>query len=435
MQMTSILRYIYITLIIINLVTFLTKYKKIDFIFIYFLSSIIYYAGAIFGKLYYSYRGNLIQECDINSNTYILLIINMLLIFICTLLPEKNIVLRKTKNNKNNINLNFEKIAMNVFFLLCFVLSLYSILKLNLFSNTGKFNKTQLLENTGTIIEYFKSIVMFAVVYIFTETGIKYSKITYCLLIFSLFITFFLGHRSYIIIALIAIGYYYYNEKISNNNINLLHSIVKNYKIILLSLFVIFITFAIKGVTAALFDNNMTLVKYRLTNLEYYINTFKTSEPNTITMNLDTIIKNNYRLEQSSYPILITLFVPFISRFIQYTSFTYVYQEVLFGVSNRASTFIGEAFANGGILAVVLIIIMLLLLLKFINMKLVNCKNNIIRTFILILGIDLSFYIHRNSMDYVFIRIRSYIYIVILIYIIKIISANLKMRKRDVNKK
>lgn len=431
MQTTTILRIIYIILIVINLIIFLTKYKKINFLFIYFLSSIIYYAVAIFGKLYYSYSDNLICEYNININTYIVLIINMLLIFVSTLLPEPNIVLRKKE--KNNTNLNIEKFTMNIFFILCFVLSIYTVLKLNLFWNNEKFNKTELLNNTGTIIEYFKSIVMFAIVYIFTQNNIKYSKIAYVSLIFSIFVTFLLGHRSYIIIALIAIGYHYYNEKISNNN-TLLQSVIKNYKIILLAVLVIFITFAIKGVTAALFDNNMVLVKSRLTNLEYYINTFKTSEPNIITTNLDTIIKNNYKLEQSSYPILITLFVPFISRFIQYTSFTYIYQETLFGVSNRASTFIGEAFANGSFLTVGLIIMLLLLLLKFTNTKLVNCKNNIIRTFILISGIDLSFYIHRNSIDYAFIRIRSYIYIVMLIYIIKIILTNLKIRKRDVSK-
>ena len=68
-------------------------------------------------------------------------------------------------------------------------------------------------------------------------------------------------------------------------------------------------------------------------------------------------------------------------------------------------------------------------------MKLINCKDNIIKTFILISGIDLSFYIHRNSLDYALIRIRSYIYIVIIIYVIKIIFANLKIRKREVSKK
>lgn len=431
MQTISTLRIIYILLIFINLIIFLTKYKKVNFLFIYFISSIVYYAGAIWGKLYYLYNNNLLYEYDINSNTYIALIINMALIMISTLLPEKNIVLGREK--KKNTNLYIEKITMNLFFILCFLLTIYCSLKLNLFSNTNKFNKEELLNNTGTIIEYFKAMIMFAVVYIFIQNDIKYNKFIYVLLIFSIMVTFLLGHRSYIIIALLAIGYYYYN-KMSNAN-SLLQSVIKNYKIIILGIFIVFITFAIKGVTAALFDNNMSLVKSRLTSLEYYIKTFKTSEPNTITINLDTIIKNNYRLEKSSYPILITLIIPFISRAIPYTSFTYIYQETLFGTTTRASTFIGEAFANGGFLVVALVIMILLLLLQLINMKLINCKDNIIKTFILISGIDLSFYIHRNSLDYALIRIRSYIYIVIIIYVIKIIFANLKIRKREVSKK
>lgn len=428
MQAINLLRYTYIGLIIINLIVFLFRTKKMNFLFIYFLSSIIYYIFAISGKLYILDVNGSIWGYDIDIKTNIVLIINMVLIFIATLIPEKNIVIKK-KSKKKHINLDLEKCSMSIFFIMCFILTIYTVITTNMFSSSGNFNKEKLMENTGTIVEYFKSIIMFSIVYIFIEKDIQYKLSTKILLMGSLFVTFLLGHRSYIVIAIIAIGFNYYNEKIAKNNKSLFRAIIKNYKIVLIAMLVIFVTFMIKGVTAALFDHNFDLVKTRLTNLDYYINTFKISEPNTTTMNLDTILRNNYMLDKSSYTILITLFIPFISRIVKFESFTYMYQETLFGTSNRASTFLGEAYANGGFLLVGVIITLLLLLLKFIDIKFKNSNNNILKTFMLISGVDLSFYIHRNSMDYAFVRIRSYIYIVILIYIIKLIISNLNILK------
>lgn len=80
----EILNFIYIILTIIVLLYIMVSRNKMDFLVIYYFSSVIYYFPVYFGKVYYSVIGlpiDYLPMQKIDNLTYIVLIINMLSIF------------------------------------------------------------------------------------------------------------------------------------------------------------------------------------------------------------------------------------------------------------------------------------------------------------------------------------------------------------------
>ena len=96
----------YYILAFLNLITLLFNKRKLDFITIYFLSSLFYYLNIIWGEVYTKQDDILISQ-EINDITYIIMIINMGLIFLFQIMP--NITLYKDRYNlKNNMYTRYE---------------------------------------------------------------------------------------------------------------------------------------------------------------------------------------------------------------------------------------------------------------------------------------------------------------------------------------
>lgn len=411
------LRMIYILLFFANLILIVYKKKNISFSVIYFLSSVIYYYNAFVGKIYIG-KINRIGTSDyaIAEGTYVILIIN-LIISLFVILSE-----RERYRIRAKCTLTGEKIVMKMFIVFVMLLAVYMSVSYNVF-NRVDYNKSELAYNTGRLGTYFKYLASFVFVYVFVQRNIKFGLIWKFMALFPIISTFFFGNRSYIVIALLAVLFDYIFIKCQESSKGLYGYIRENKKVILITVILFAVTLVLKGVTNALFRGDYASVWERLGNIEYYVQVFKVSEPNTIMKNLDTIVVNDYRVKPSSYIALWAYAIPFVTGRIEkmmgVKSFTRVYQRALYGNdTNNASTYLGEGFANGGYFALTLVIIFYMFLLYLLFRAYRNCRTNITKAGFLLMGIDAAFYIQRNSMAFEFSRLRDYIYIMLILLVV-----------------
>lgn len=419
------IKYLYFILVSINFFVMLTDKKKSNFITIYFLSSLVYYLNSFFGEIYYKLN-NTIFSYDINEKTYHILCINMLIILFFQLLPnfsfKKSKKLKYIDKPKKKLSMNHligERATMSFVGFVMLIMGVYVILRYNLLSSTS-FNKTAILENTTFIVTYYKNVSLFLFLYIFINEKNKFSWITYATTLFSVLVTFLLGHRSYIVIGVLGISFNYIIKKLLKEK-NLLAFLLRNKKVIVLGLGLVLTVYSVKGIFNPLITGQYELVKERLSDPSFYLDSFRISESNSIFSYIDRIVSYDYRINQSTYIIIPSYFIPFISRYLPSTTFGTLLQRDLFPnlrAGSLGSTYIGEAYANGGYFMVIAIIIIVMIFLKIIFSLYKNVNSNYLKTFLLLCGIEFSFYIHRNGLGTVILRIRVYLYIMILLLVL-----------------
>lgn len=402
----------------------LLKKKEIDFYFIYFLSSVIFYYTIFFGFVFHGRLSGIIDyKTTIDPITYIVLSINLFITFI---------YLRK--GNKDHYRIKIpqkgEKFIMKIFIIIVFILSIWLGKKYGIFSFRD-FDKGDLEDETSVLGAYFKYMALFNFIYIIVSERIHYSFIWKFLGVFPALTTYLYGNRSYIVIGIIAISFDFMYRQCRQQNYTIVQYFAKHKIYVISALLFVAFTFIIKGIYYALFAGDYDLVTYRLTSIEFYQQVAMVSEPNTIMMNLNTIIANNYYVFPSTYLSLWAFFIPFMTDAINdlmgIPKFTFIFQHDLYaseGVTNRASTFIGETYANGNVFMLVIVVTLFLTLLGYFFKKYKNCESNITKTTFLLAGIDASFYIQRNSMYFEFSRLRFYFYIFVLLYLLMILYRN-----------
>lgn len=408
---------IYTVCVIIAFGSMVIMRKKPTLLFVYLLSSILYYINAFFGEIYVgSLSGFSIISYDITDSTYIALLINIVLV-VFAICNEDNGIPYIAK-----VPIVKEEKVMKLFMFAVFILSIYMCLKYNVFIRI-EYNKTELAEQTGGMGTYYKYLSSFAFVYIHSCSNMLYSKKWKVIGTFPILSTFMFGNRSFLIVSILALVLYHVIKSCSYYGLSAMDYARKYKKVVFSLLVLIAVTFIVKGVTGALFIGDKNLVASRLTDREFYERIIHFSEPNTIMRNLDSIISSDYQVSKSSYISLWAYFIPFATETIENAmgvqSFTQAYQKVVYaseGVSNRASTYIGESYANGGFLMTFIVISFYLIFLSYIYKKICRCRNNISCTTFLLIGVDAAFYVQRNSMTFEFGRFRSYIYICLIVY-------------------
>ena len=405
----------------------LLKKRKIDFFTIGALSILIYYFPVFIGQLKSSYSNRIIL---IDDKSYMCVAIFALIYLIFLLFTDKyslkNVTITKNINDKVEKykaikNDNLSNFCVLLLSLIGLCMMMYTFIKTNGLTDT--FNKMQLLTATDRITEYMKYIGTFTFVYSFCFKGkyINFCRINSLIIILY---TFLLGHRSFIVIGLISI---FINYLGSNSSIRLI-DLIKKKKMVLLSVFVVFFFFIfIKGVFAALMNGDFELVSSRLTNQEYYINTLLTSEPNSIMLNLNNVVSYNLTYGFDNYIFGTLSLIPLLGD-VFISNFNYVtFERVLNLTFNKqldlgiglGCTFIGEAYAVGNIFYLIIITILTLLLIKNFIKKREKTNNPYTYVFLSIVLSYFTFYIHRNSLLFMLITIRAYIYILILLIILK----------------
>ncbi len=442
------LQFVFILLVIINALLFLFLSKKISYLFVYYMSSCVYYSSAFWGYYHSNISGfssGVFDDTMIDAKTYWLMIVNMLCIMFVLIVGaiRKKIGSCQNDCNSNNDNsggdgggVNYrnsgfvsERYAVRVAIAFSFIVAIFCVLPPVISSFGGSFNKAELLEDAPGIVNYFKCIVTFLTIYLFTQKRVNYSKMDYIAVLFLMFLTLLLGHRSYVVIAIIGILITRINT--SSKGKNLLALFVKNWKKILLIVLCFFVFMFSKNIYTALFNGNIDLVKNRLSDSSYYQNSIKVSEFNTIFANLDSVVSRDYTFPIDIY-LKRTLFtaLPVVNKYIEEEPFSRKYQMDLFGVNTRASTFIGEAYACGGFLLSVIIILLVIIIVLLLAFGARNAKSNIWRTFFILSSVDVAFYIHRNSLEYGLYRVRSYLLIAIFVYAIYLFLERMKKNEK-----
>ncbi|WP_430611586.1 hypothetical protein [Enterococcus sp. DIV0876] len=407
--------WVYYIFVLINLFILLTKKQKFTFVDLYYISSLFYYLNAFFGEIYSLHSLRFPIPLEINNTTYILLWLNQIIILMFYVIPRrynKNLIYEEPKMNYNLVS------SYKIVVLFLFIAALFFTIDMNLFTRV-EFNKSELLQDSSFIETYFKygSFYFFVSgLYLWKELN----SVWKVLAIYPLIVTFLMGHRSFIVLSLIAFFIIYINKNINKNN--LITFLKKNRKIIIAALFLISFVYIIKGVSGALFVGDTELVKERLSSPSYYFDSFKMSESNIILNHINYVVSYGLDISKSTYTGILSLLIPFIGRFFQIESFNSFLQASFYPEYNPGTlgnSFIAEAYAQGSIILVVFLIIILLTFANVFFKLTVSPKTSLfLRTWAMTVGIECAFYIHRNSLYTFFVRLRVYLYLTILFYLI-----------------
>lgn len=420
---------LYIILTIISLGYVVFKHRKIDFFTIYIFSILLYYFPAYLGIIYDGKDKDII----IYNRTYVVLCINLFIVLCVILLKDYR------KELKNNINIidrkcyfYYNKAVLIIAFMTTGLICL-SIIHYGGGKGTT-FNKMQLLASANKVTEYTKYFATFVFVYGFTNSG-KSIKIIRLIGIISILYTFILGHRSFLVISVICILYQYVTKEIKYVSA---YKLIRQHQkfafgVVIFTLLIFFI----KNVFAALMDGNYDLVIARLVDKDYYFNALLQSEPNSIVKNLNNVIQYNMKYEVLSYFMIIVLgLMPYIGdkllNFYNLRSFEYMLQlnfndQIDEGIG-LGSTFLGEAYSTGGYIFLIVICTIVCLSICLLEKELYKKKTSpIVRTWVMIFLVYLTFYISRNSLVYVLVTARAYLYILVLAWLIKQVTVKFYM--------
>ncbi len=424
---------LYIVTTILVLVIVLFKKRSASFLSIYAAASMLYYFVALTGNYYYygglSGKGTgPYNAWEISSNTYVVLIINLMVLavfLLCT--KEKYSYVAKEETSG-------ELKAMKIIIIGVLVVGVILCLKHGLLSQ-ATYNKHAIMEESGRIEVYFKYFTSFIFVYAFANDNLPLSNRYKIMTVIAIALTYLFADRSYIVVSICAVVFNFIAKECRKSDRSLWQYFKKNLHMVILVLVFIVVTLLVKKITGYVLTGRWGDVGNVLSNKDFYVTSLLYSEPNAITRNVDSIVSTNYHLNKSSYMLLGAYIFPFITSKIEEVlgveAFGKVYQRDLYpeGARNKASTYLGEAFANGGYATEIIVVAALLFFLFIIYKEYIKCHSNLSKTVLLLIGVDAAFYIHRNSMAYEFSRIRAYIYIYILCWIlICLISRKWKIR-------
>lgn len=416
------MKYILILLVVILLIYVIFSKRKLDFFTVSSFSVVVYYYPIIIGEIH---TKNGIYNISFATYTcifiYTLCLLYFLIIYDRIKISTQNLYNFKIINMANTelIN-NYSIIVVELIGLLLLV---YTVGRYGDIRNG--FNKMQLLANANRATEYMKYIALFTFVSSFISKG-KKIFIARTLAVILLVYTFIIGHRSFTVIGCIAV----FVSKIESDGKVVFFNYIKKHKvaIICISILAIVILF-IKGVFAALITGQYDLVKSRLGNPEYYKSTLLSSEANVIINNLQRVCDSNMSYSLIQYIVGIVCLVPVlggrIANIFEYTSFERLlnirFNSKLSEGVGLGSTYLGEAYAVGGYFFVIIQTFFTVIFMSWMMKMRRTYKSIESNAFFLIVLSYFSFYIHRNSLIFLLITARAYLYIFILYKIIKFI--------------
>ena len=410
----------YLVLCLIAFGYVLLKKRKFDFYTIAVLSTIIYYYPAFFGEL-------MIDENhyeNILPTVYLCLYLHIIVLIIAIYCQDHFSI--KTNNSEDVIayqqNKHAEYWAVTMVALIGLVMVAYVFTYYGGFQLS--FNKMQLLSEYNKFTEYMKYIALFVFCYAFTNRRGKISLLEVSSIILILY-TFLLGHRSFVVIGII----YIFVNSMEKNKVEqrLSHSIFKHWKMFLFILISAVFFLFVKNVFAALMSGQYQLVKQRLTNPDYYYYSLMSSESNTIILNLQRVCSGDMSYSFLNYILGVFGLIPILGSrvlgWLEFESFetqlNYNYNARLSEGVGLGSTFLGEAYAIGDFVMVIIIVSILFIVISYWSKCRLRTKSGLMKNWYGIILTYLTFYIHRNSSFFLLMICRSYLYILILCWLFK----------------
>jgi len=286
------------------------------------------------------------------------------------------------------------------------------------------FNKMQLLQQSNRMTEYLKYIASFVFVYSFVSEG-KYVRLSRIIGILLIAYTFFLGHRSFAVICLISVFLHILNKQ--NQSVRLISYIRKRWKLFLLLLvFLLFFMF-VKNVFAAFITGQYDLVRQRLTDPDYYLNMLLNGESNVILMNLNRVCVADMQYSIANYFLSLIGLIPIIGNYalnlfeVDFfeTKLNRLFNSRLNEGVGLGSTYLGEAYATGWYVFLIIALIGTFVLISYLQRKRDRVKSKLTYTWLSLMLVYFTFYIHRNSLIYLLVTMRAYLYILLLICLIR----------------
>lgn len=415
------MKYLLILLVVVIVIYAIFGKRKIDFFLISTFSIVVYYYPALIGEIYGAHG-----DTNITFDTYFCIILyTVSLLYYMIINDRYNLSVYKYKPKSDFNNTAYYSMINNytiiILDLLGMVLLIYTMGKYG--DIRHGFNKMQMLANANRLTEYLKYIALFAFVCSFISDG-KGNRIARILSCILLGYTFVLGHRSFMVIGCIAI----FIQKIESGEKVVFFEYIRKYKKAILGITVLAtVILFIKGVFSALITGQYDLVKSRLEDPEYYRATLLSSEANVITYNLKKVCESGMRYSFFQYFLGLFCLVPVlggrIGTWLEYTSFERMlnlnFNSRLDEGVGIGSTYLGEAYAVGGFLFVIVqswIAFFIMSWLMKMRQKHIGKGAN---TLCLIILSYFSFYIHRNSLIFLLITARAYLYILIMYVLIQ----------------
>ncbi|MDO5157091.1 MAG: hypothetical protein Q4D51_14130, partial [Eubacteriales bacterium] len=334
---------VYLGVLVIVAIYVLFRKRRFDFYALAFFSTIVYYYPAIIGKIRRS--ANVFDIID--TRVYCCLIIQSLVLFMCMVLADKykvvvfsghkfggNLVKKENCSDGDIVsNLSVLVLELVGLLLLVFTYSSYGGFQLN-------FNKMKLLSEANRITEYLKYIALFTFVYAFTKKG-KYIRLIKVISVVLISYTFLLGHRSFAVIGILAIFMSYFTNKLPDK-VRVSSIIRKYWKIFLALMFAVVFFLFVKNVFAAFMSGQYDLVKQRLSDPNYYIDSLLSSEANSILSNLQAVCTYGMKYSVIDYFLIGLGIIPFMgSRLISSMGLISFEKQLNLNFNNQLSEGIG----------------------------------------------------------------------------------------------
>lgn len=390
---------------------FLLKKRRIDFLTIYCFSSLIYYLPLFWGKAILTISKESFKQYALSEYFYFVILLNFIFLLFWAYIFDN--YLKKSQKIYEISIYNSNKKTLKIIFIFIFMLLLITIKEnYSIIFSSIYVRKSELLEKSSRFSTFFKQGLVYTTLYYFISRKYDKNKIyDFLIILLNLFTVVFLAHRSYTVIAIISCIYFkqYTKKRILFKKIGMILSGIMLFVIVSISKKII------TPIKLGMYD----LVIQRLTDFDYILSSIIKGEQSVTSTILNQILVTDFRVHYESYLGIFSNFFIYGDKFFSIKSFSSMFQQQLFPFIDygMGSSFLGEAYSNGGIIFLIIIINLLLILLVYISKLVLRSKKINEKTFFIIVGIYFSFYVHRNSMGQTITFLKRYLFIYMLIYL------------------
>lgn len=438
------LQTIYTAVIIAIVIYICFAKRRIDFLTIYFASSLFYYLPLITGLLNDMYYDHIVmfRLIKINDITYFFGILNMLTVWEWMFIYDN-------KRHKNTLPVNLRDIEISSreykvvkilgFIETCLILlSLYNSSSM-IFNN---FNKVSFLANMGLklgiIMTFTETIGLYITIYAFSRKNVPLGIKTVAFLY--LFFSLLTGHRSDLVISII-VAITFRSFKYFGDNRYQIFNYIKKHKVLVIAALVGALFIIPLKISLRYFIQGRWLdgIKYLFIAM-FDSNTYLVSESNSITLYVQKVLENGVIHFMNSYPISVTCLMPFSETLLGDVSNFYGYfQESFFpgitqNVMGLAGTFWGEAYSNGGWLFMLFMMNIHCFLICKIEDRLFRKNYDIYTCIWLSLIGYMSFFIHRFFLEDLMNKIKFLLVLCVVVKLLDLVKINIKVTQhKDLN--
>lgn len=413
-----------IILVCLGLIYIFKRKRKLNFLCIYFFSSIIYYLPILINRLSYPYRvGRYMIVNDIYWETSLVVFFNFAIPLVIMIISDKKNIKRDIKFSIKKINQDLLDISVLIFSFASFLLIICSFFSLKTFLfdiNNSKMDLLTMSTWKETWIGYVASVIP---VYALLTKG-RFRIPIRVLAILMLIYTLVLQKRSIIVFITITILYLAINKLKKDQP--LYQWLLNNKKFIFLIISFGLAVVIMKPLLPALLSLNVDEIKTIFMNIPTSLSNYLLlGEANIISLNLNEVLRhgitnnpiNIFYSIISILPLSGTIF-GFSSAEISFNSFANLVYAHMPDNIGFASTFLGEMICSFGIFFGFFAIFVFLYFCNQLFSHIEDSENILLKTIGYAIFPILSFYIHRNSISFVIGYFKYIIYITLLILLI-----------------